>query len=1079
MLPTDSSIKTVVLPPSSQADPDGSITGGWWHQAETESGQEPRIICDLCPRECNMKPGDRGFCFVRKNIDGQMRLTTYGRSTGFCIDPIEKKPLNHFYPGTPVLSFGTAGCNLGCKFCQNWDISKSRQVDKLSELAMPDMIAQAALQTACKSVAFTYNDPIIWAEYAIDTAKACRSIGIKSVAVTAGYISPAARPAFFHSMDAANVDLKAFTEEFYEQITYSNLQPVLDTLHWLKHESDVWFEITNLIIPDTNDSTDELRQMCEWILKSVGPDVPVHFSAFHPDFRMTDKNRTSHETLLKAKDIAENQGIRFAYVGNVHDVKNQSTWCPKCGGLLIERDWHQLGKYSLNGNLCGRCQTRIPGHFDQQPGTWGRKRLPLQISRFQNINSVEQSDLVQLNTPVQLQTTAQQGKTMSEVTTASPDMTEIQEASIHRAASQIIAASVNSHAADPDDTSLQGAADFTVMGAFVTLKRNGQLRGCCGSVGAPMPLLKAVTESARRTATEDSRFPPVSATELPHLTIDVTLLYQFEVIEQLGVDRIKEIEVGKHGIRVAMAGKSGLFLPVVATEQNWTAQTFLEQVCRKAGLPTNAWQHPDCVLTRFEGRMIERPIDASVVSESSRPTPFTQQQVDTLATFAQSNILAQFQGAVPGCFPQSVSDGTVDGIALRVSFRSSDQNGTFSQIQMRNGYPLQTTLLNLTQAAAQWLRSNPAAQQQAGQIKADVILLTDPAMHGTVDSMDLKGIIPADRMVMVREGQKMAWNFSSASSPQDLVNSVTSLAKVSMPKATQVFSFAAVSSAADFSNSNVPQPSLGNDVRKPAVAGRFYPSAPGALAAILKKCLGVVPSTKADWPAVMIPHAGLQYSGQVAADALKQINIPETVIVIGPKHTPLGVDWAVAPHTAWDLPNGTMPGDKTLAERMADRIDGLELDAAAHAQEHSIEMALPLLYELSPKTKVVGVVMGSSNLKRCITFGQQLALLISEMETAPLLIISSDMNHFAEDEENRRLDEMALAAVESMNPQTLFDTVRNNSISMCGVLPAVVVMETLLSIDQLDKTERTGYATSADVTDDKSRVVGYSGMLLG
>ena len=332
---------------------------------------------------------------------------------------------------------------------------------------------------------------------------------------------------------------------------------------------------------------------------------------------------------------------------------------------------------------------------------------------------------------------------------------------------------------------------------------------------------------------------------------------------------------------------------------------------------------------------------------------------------------------------------------------------------------------------------------------------------------------------MVREGQRMAWSFSRGSSAQELLDSVASAAKVSMPEASEVFSFAAVSSAANFTNSNVAQPERGNEVRKAAVAGRFYPSASGALAAILKKCLGDIPATKESWPAVMIPHAGLQFSGKIAADVLKRIEIPETVIIIGPKHTPLGVDWAVAPHAKWELSNGVLSGDVELAQRLVDKIDGLELDASAHAQEHSIELALPLLRELSPDTKVVGVVMGSGNLKRCITFGQQLALMISELEKPPLLIISSDMNHFATDEENRRLDEMALVAMESMDPKKLFDTVRSNNISMCGMLPAVVVMETLLSMDTLDKTERTGYATSAEVTDDTSRVVGYAGMLLG
>jgi AmmeMemoRadiSam system radical SAM enzyme len=308
-----------------------------------------------------------------------MVLSTYGKSTGFCIDPIEKKPLNHFYPGTSVLSFGTAGCNLGCKFCQNWDISKSREVARLSQHASPHAIAMAACQHGCHSVAFTYNDPVIWAEYAIETARACHALGVKTVAVTAGYISPAARPMFFADMDAANVDLKAFTEDFYYRITYSHLQPVLDTLQYLQRETPVWFEITNLVIPDANDDPDQLQRMCEWILQALGSDIPVHFSAFHPDFRMRDRPNTPHETLIQAYDIAKRAGLHYVYVGNVHDRQRQNTYCHRCGICLIERDWYQLGQYSLSGNRCVVCGEAIPGRFSDAPGTWGRRRQPVQI----------------------------------------------------------------------------------------------------------------------------------------------------------------------------------------------------------------------------------------------------------------------------------------------------------------------------------------------------------------------------------------------------------------------------------------------------------------------------------------------------------------------------------------------------------------------------------------------------------------------------------------------------------------------------------------------------------------------------
>lgn len=364
--------------------PDGAVLGQWWSAenlsqealVETDPG---RLVCNLCPRHCHLKPGDKGFCFVRENRDGRLILNTYGKSTGFCIDPIEKKPLNHFYPGTPVLSFGTAGCNLGCKFCQNWDISKSREIERLSHLAMPDAIAETALAAGARSVAFTYNDPVIWAEYAIDTAIACRSIGIKTVAVTAGYITPEARPDFFRHMDAANVDLKAFSEDFYYRVTSSHLQPVLDTLQYLKHETNVWFELTNLLIPDANDSVDELRQMCDWITAHLGCDVPIHFTAFHPDFRMLDRPATPKDKLIEAREIAISAGIHYAYVGNVHDVDRQSTYCPNCRKLLIQRDWYQLGQYHIHNGCCGYCHTPIAGHFENKPGTWGRKRLPIAI----------------------------------------------------------------------------------------------------------------------------------------------------------------------------------------------------------------------------------------------------------------------------------------------------------------------------------------------------------------------------------------------------------------------------------------------------------------------------------------------------------------------------------------------------------------------------------------------------------------------------------------------------------------------------------------------------------------------------
>ena len=315
--------------------------GRWW-----EKTTENKILCTLCPRHCQLSDGQRGFCFVRQNVGGQMVLTTYGRSSGFCIDPIEKKPLNHFYPGTSVLSFGTAGCNLGCKFCQNWDISKSREFDRLTEKAEPSAIAKAAKEYGCASVAFTYNDPVIFAEYAIDTAMACHEVGLKTIAVTAGYMTADSRPEFYQHIDAANVDLKGFSERFYDKITSGHLQPVLDTLVYLKRETDVWLEITTLLIPGENDSESEIHAMCEWIASHLGLEVPLHFTAFHPDFKMLDKPRTPVATLKRCRQIALSKGLHYVYTGNIHDREGGTTYCAQCKKVLIERDGYQLGEYN-------------------------------------------------------------------------------------------------------------------------------------------------------------------------------------------------------------------------------------------------------------------------------------------------------------------------------------------------------------------------------------------------------------------------------------------------------------------------------------------------------------------------------------------------------------------------------------------------------------------------------------------------------------------------------------------------------------------------------------------------------------
>jgi pyruvate formate lyase activating enzyme len=358
----------------SQTEP--VVPARYWH---TEA--DGRVQCDVCPVHCRLRDGQRGRCFVRACEGGRMVLTTYGRSSGFCVDPIEKKPLNQFLPGTAILSFGTAGCNLTCRFCQNWNISRSRRAEMLAEEAPPAAIARAAEALGCGSVAFTYNDPVVFLEYAVDAAKACHERNIKTVAVTAGYICEEARKEFFGHMDAANVDLKAFTEKFYQEICGGNLQTVLDTLVYLKRETTCWIELTTLLIPGENDSDDELRLLSRWVAAELGPEVPLHFSAFHPDWKMTDRPPTPPPTLTRARRIAMESGLRYVYTGNVHDEEGGSTYCHQCGKKLIGRDWYELSDWNLTEKGCCRfCGGPCAGVFEARPGNWGARCVPVRIS---------------------------------------------------------------------------------------------------------------------------------------------------------------------------------------------------------------------------------------------------------------------------------------------------------------------------------------------------------------------------------------------------------------------------------------------------------------------------------------------------------------------------------------------------------------------------------------------------------------------------------------------------------------------------------------------------------------------------
>ncbi len=1064
--------RVVTLPEQGGLEPDGARAGGWWH-AEGE-----QIVCDLCPRACHLRPGARGFCFVRENRDGRMVLTAFGRSTGFCVDPIEKKPLNHFYPGTSVLSFGTAGCNLGCQFCQNWSISKSREVALLSETATPEAIAAAAQRLDCKSVAFTYNDPVIWAEYAIDVAKACRAVGVKTVAVTAGYITEVARGPFYAVMDAANVDLKAFTEQFYQRLTLAHLAPVLETLRWLHAETDVWLEVTNLIIPRANDSPDELQRMCDWMLEALGDEVPVHFTAFHPDFRLRDRGPTPHETLVQAQEIARRAGLRYVYVGNVHDRARQSTYCPHCGQAVIERDWYQLGRYHLRGDRCAHCGGVVAGRFDQAPGAWGRRRLPVRIPKSEA--SRPAGEVTMSSAP--RTTTDIDGH--AETPAPGAASTDAQERAIHHAASAIVAAAVMRRPAQLTDPTLAGAAARSLHGVFVSLKRRGRLRGCCGTFGEPTALREALERAATRTATDDPRLPPVSPTELRFLDLEVWLLSAPQTVLARGEERLAAVEVGRHGLYVRRGGASGLLLPGVAVEHGLDAEGFLEQVCVKAGLPPTAWKADDVQLGTFEGRAISGPFDPALADAAAPSGHVTDADLGRLADHCRANLVDLRRGRLGQCYLVEATDGRVHGVSLAVRVPGLAEVLRCSRLSLRPGLPLQATLYDLVQEVEPRLASRGIEAAALAGLPVDLAVLWDPAMHGTVAEPDLDGLDPVTRAVLVIEASKSAWVHDPAESPGALVKTAAREARVRAPASAQVLSLAVASTHAPLAVAEVPRPQPGPGARPPAVAGAFYP----AVAADLERVVeGLLPRAWGEgapgelerWPAVMVPHAGLRYSGKIAAAVYARVAIPDVVIVLGPRHHRLGVEWAVAPHEVWSLPGTGVASDPALARALAEAIPDLELDALAHQREHSIEVQLPLLARLAPHARVVGIALGAGDLERCREFAAGLAEVLRAREDRPLLVISTDLNHYASDAENRRLDALALAAIERLDPAEVYRTVGKHRISMCGLLPALVVLETLRRLDRLHTARRVAYATSADAGGDAGRVVGYAGMLFG
>jgi AmmeMemoRadiSam system protein B/AmmeMemoRadiSam system protein A len=620
-----------------------------------------------------------------------------------------------------------------------------------------------------------------------------------------------------------------------------------------------------------------------------------------------------------------------------------------------------------------------------------------------------------------------------------------------------------------------------VAGAFVSLKRGKHLRSCCGGLGLSGPLARALEQAAARTAREDQRFPPVSPSELEHLDMEVWVLYNARPVGARGEERVAAVTVGTHGVQVVRGQAHALYLPSVAVEGGWDARRLLDQVCAKAGLPPTAWREDDTALYIFEGESVRAslatpggPAPAVRLAGPCQPAHLT-----AYADFCRGNLGALFSGAMPSYYFWGAPDGTANGIVLTLSQPGDPQALHFSQLSMRPGLPLQATLFGLVQAAAQSLAAQRLAPEVVRNLQVGVTVLHDPVLHGTVADPHLAGLDPHHRAALVLERNKSALLFDPGRKPWELLAEAARQAQVTHPRTAAVYSFDTLSTLPGVSVSTAPRPVRGPAVRPPAVAGSFYPADAAELRDAIDGLLTGAEGGGEDWPAAMVPHAGLRFSGRVAAAVLRRVRIPDTVIVIGPKHTALGMEWAVAPQQTWALPGGGVESDVVLARRLSQAIPGLELDALAHQREHAIEVELPLLARLAPAAKVVGIAVGHGDFDDCLRFAEGLASVLRQRADRPLLLISSDMNHFATDPETRRLDEIALAALEGGDPEELYETVRGHNISMCGLLPAVIVLQTLRLLSGGNRAERAGYATTADVTGDPRRVVGYAGMLLG
>lgn len=669
----------------------------------------------------------------------------------------------------------------------------------------------------------------------------------------------------------------------------------------------------------------------------------------------------------------------------------------------------------------------------------------------------------------------------SRPTTGRPGLTGPQEELVFHAAGQRVAAAVCSQPAQRLDVVLGETGQVSVLGAFVSLKRSGQLRSCCGFLGPKVPLHEALDHAAVRAAKDDPRFPPISPAELAHLDMDVWLLWNMQPVAAQGEDRIQAVTIGTHGLQISRGRYRGLLLPSVAIDHHWDAEEFLRQVCVKAGLPREAWKDRDTVLSTFEGYAIEGKLGSTIGPGEFEPTGGPSvAEVTQLADFCRSNVVAQLYGATPSYYAPGAYDGGVNGVVLTVRLPGRPETVDSSVLSIRPEVPLQSTLFNLTKAAAGSLAEARIDPRSIERAPCGLSVFWDPAMHGALDSPDLAGIDPRRRAVIVIDQSRWGVAYDPNLSAEQLLDACLERLGLTRESRGAVCSMAVVSTESRVLTGNAPPLQTPGYVRPAAVAGAFYPATSQEIRQSLDR-MAPPPRERGRWAGALVPHAGWVYSGRIAMEAFSRIEFPSRALVICPKHRPEGADWAVCPCSAWSLPGLEVPSDLELAETLARNVPGLKLDPESHRREHAVEVQLPLLAEFAPALRVVGVAVHGGDLARVSEAAGALAEVLRSMDERPLLIASGDMHHDQSGDEvrTRRLDRMVLDAVEALDGERLYRAVTENRIQTCALLPALLVMETLRRLGSLNRCETVGYATSADV-DPSSHgryVVGYAAAL--